>query len=84
MRICGAGHVDKDYIKAYAKDLEKLLAGVEIVRNKAFLRSFIEKIMIGEKVRTICYGLPLPAEWRPGRIRSSANWTIWWSWGINR
>ena len=60
----GVTRVNSEVVKAYANDLRTLLKEVEATRRKALLRSFIERITLGEKTGTIRYRLPVPAGWR--------------------
>jgi site-specific DNA recombinase len=63
MTLHGVRHVDTELVKSYAADLRSLLTEGDITQSKAFLRSFIQKIVVdGDKV-TIHYKLPVPAQW---------------------
>ena len=82
----GVQRVDTEQVKSYARDLRSLLTETDIVKSKAFLRSFVEKIVIHGTTGTIRYKLPVPARWQEtdevvlpivpssgeGRIRTSA------------
>ena len=59
----GVRHVDTELVKSYAADLRSLLAEGDITQSKAFLRSFIQKIVINGDKATIYYKLPMPAQW---------------------
>jgi site-specific DNA recombinase len=59
----GMWHVDKEQVKAYANNLQKLLTEIEVVRSKTILRSFIDRITIGESSGCIRYRLPIPQAW---------------------
>ena len=64
MTLHGVQHVNSEQVKASANDIRTLLAETDIARNKGFLRSFIEKMMIHGDRGTIFYKLPFPASWR--------------------
>lgn len=82
MMACGIDYVDYETVKAYAADLRNLLEEADITESKAFLRSFVKRIVIdGEKV-TIQYNLPLPPETRNAeQVEVLPTVTPWWSWG---
>ena len=63
MTLHGVRHVDTDLVKSYAADLCSLLSEGDIAQNKAFLRSFVQKIVIEGEKAIIYYKLPLPAQW---------------------
>jgi site-specific DNA recombinase len=63
MTLHGARHVDTELVKTYAADLRSLLTEGDITQSKAFLRSFIRKIVIDNDKATIYYKLPVPAQW---------------------
>ena len=44
----------------YAEDLKSLLEESDFAESKAFLRSFIKKIVISGEKATIYYNLPMP------------------------
>ena len=60
----GVTRVNSEVVKAYANDLRTLLTEMEVTRRKALLRSYIERITLGEKTGTIRYRLPVPVGWR--------------------
>ena len=64
MTIHGVQYVDVDQIKSYCRDLRGLLSETDIVKSKAFLRSFVEKVVIEVSKCTIRYKLPVPATWQ--------------------
>ncbi len=64
MTIHGVQYVDADKIKSYCSDLRALLSETDIVKSKAFLRSFVEKVVIDVSKCTVQYKLPVPANWR--------------------
>jgi len=53
-----------EQVKSYACDLRSLLTETDITKSKAFLRSFVEKIVIHGTTGTIYYKLPVPAHWQ--------------------
>jgi site-specific DNA recombinase len=55
-------HMDVDIVKAYAKDLRRLLGEVDILQSKAFLRSFIKRIEIDGGSAKIHYVVPMPPD----------------------
>jgi site-specific DNA recombinase len=63
MTLHGARHVDTELVKSHAADLRSLLTEWDITQSKAFLRSFIQKIVIDGDKATIHYKLPVPAKW---------------------
>jgi hypothetical protein len=63
MTIHGAQYVDANQVKSYCNDLRALLSETDIVKSKAFLRSFVEKVVIEGSECTIHYKLPIPATW---------------------
>jgi hypothetical protein len=72
MTLHGVQHVDAEQVKSYARDLRSLLTETDIVKSKAFLRSFVEKMVICGTTGTIYYKLPVPARWQETEGRSSA------------
>ena len=56
--------LDAEQVKSYARDLRNLLNETDIVKSKAFLRSFVEKIVIRGTTATVYYKLPVPAQWQ--------------------
>ncbi len=56
----GVEHVDMDVVRNYARDMRNLLEDSEFTEQKAFLRSFVKKIIIDKEEGTIQYKLPLP------------------------
>jgi site-specific DNA recombinase len=59
-------HVDGEIVKAYARDLECLLGEADVLKSKAFLRSFIKRIEIDGGSAKIHYILPVPPD---GKMR---------------
>ena len=52
--------VDLSTVKSYARDLRMLLQESEITERKAFIRSFVKRIVIGKDQVTLHYRLPIP------------------------
>lgn len=61
----GVEHVDVETVKGYAEDLRSLLTESEIGESKAFLRSFVKKIVIEGQNVSVSYHLPLPPNRQP-------------------
>ena len=60
LAVQGVRHVDRDTVVAYARDLRSLLGQGEISESKAFLRTFVKRIVVeGQQVR-VHYNLPVP------------------------
>jgi hypothetical protein len=55
MVVKGVRHVEVEAVKSYAQDLCMLLENVDFVQSKAFLRSFVKKIIINGKMAKIQY-----------------------------
>ncbi|MBN1368131.1 MAG: hypothetical protein JW967_09435 [Dehalococcoidales bacterium] len=64
MTIKGVKRVDGDQVNSYCSDLRSLLSETEIVKSKAFLQLFIEKVIINGSKCTIHCKLPVPANWQ--------------------
>ena len=60
----GIQYVNVNQVKSYCNDLRSLLSETDIAKSKAFLRSFVEKIVIEGSKCTIRYKLPVPATWQ--------------------
>ncbi|GAI66527.1 unnamed protein product, partial [marine sediment metagenome] len=58
----GKPYVDSDLVRSYAEDLKSLLEESDFAESKAFLRSFIKKIVISGEKATIYYNLPMPPD----------------------
>ena len=62
MVLEGTQHVNVETVKAYSQDLRSVLEEADFIQSKAFLRSFVKKIIInGGKVK-IQYHLPMPPD----------------------
>ncbi len=55
----GIEHVDVEMVKSYANDLRNLLEETDFTQSKAFLRSFIKRIVIDGKKAIMQYNLPM-------------------------
>ena len=62
MVVQGVQQINKAKVKVYAQDMRKLLEEVEFTEKKAFLRSFIKRIVVNKEKVTIQYNLPLPIQ----------------------
>ena len=51
---------DPDVVRAYVTDLKQLLERSELVEQKAFLKSFVERIEVGECDAKVIYTIPMP------------------------
>jgi site-specific DNA recombinase len=60
--VQGVQPVDIEMVKTYAEDLRSLLADVDFIRRKTFLRSFVKRITIERDTARIQYRLPMPSE----------------------
>jgi site-specific DNA recombinase len=54
------GEIDVSIVKSYASDLYSLLEESDLAERKAFLRSFVKRIVVDDEEATIYYKLPLP------------------------
>jgi site-specific DNA recombinase len=61
-------HVDVETVKAYARDLQRLLGEADFLESKAFLRSFVKRIEIDGGSAKVHYILPMPPD---GKMRES-------------
>ena len=51
---------DPEIVRGYVKDLKQLLEESELVEKKAFLKSFVERIEVGESTAKVIYTIPMP------------------------
>ncbi|MFC1962598.1 hypothetical protein ACFLWB_01170 [Chloroflexota bacterium] len=58
----GKPYIDADLVRSYSEDLKILLEESDFAESKAFLRSFIKKIVISVEKATIYYSLPMPPD----------------------
>ncbi len=62
MVVQGTEHVDIELIKSYAEDLRGLLEEVGHIEYKAFLRSFVKRIIIDGQTAVIQYNVLMPPD----------------------
>jgi site-specific DNA recombinase len=62
MVLEGVHHVDAEVVKSYAQDLQCLLQEADFTQSKAFLRSFVKRIIIDGNKARIHYRLPMPPD----------------------
>ena len=62
MVLEGVQHINAEAVKAYAQDLRSLLEDGDFIQSKAFLRSFVKKIIIDGDKAKIQYHLPMPPD----------------------
>ena len=60
----GKPYINTDLVKSYAEDLKSLLEESDFTESKAFLRSFVKKIVVNGEEATIYYNLPVPPDGR--------------------
>ena len=58
----GKPYIDISLVKSYAEDLKSLLEDSDFTESKAFLRSFVKKIVVDGEKATIYYKLPVPPD----------------------
>jgi len=68
LAVEGIRHVDRDLVVAYASDLRLLLSEADIAESKAFLRSFVKKIVVEHDRVKVSYKLPVPVEGGKTRV----------------
>jgi hypothetical protein len=54
--------IDIDAIRSYVMDLQKLLDESEVAQRKAFLRSFVKKIVVENDTVKLHYHVPVPPD----------------------
>ena len=47
-------------MRSYVKDLKQLLEKSQLVEEKAFLKSFVERIEVGDTDAKVTYAIPMP------------------------
>ena len=62
MVVRGVDQVDVSVAKRYARDLRSLLEDSDYMERKAFLRSFVKRIVVDQEEVTVHYKLPLPPD----------------------
>jgi hypothetical protein len=79
----GQYKIDIEAIRSYVKDLANILEESEVAQRKAFLRSFIKKIVVDKDRVKLYYNLPVPPDGKkmetvgvlPIDTPSGAEWT---------
>ena len=62
MVVRGVDQVDVSVVQRYARDLRSLLEDSDYTERKAFLRSFVKRIVVDQEEVTVHYKLPLPPD----------------------
>ncbi len=62
MAVQGFQQLDIDTVRSYVTDLRKLLDESEFAQRKAFLRSFVKKIVVDKGIVKLYYNVPVPPE----------------------
>ena len=62
MTLQGYQHIDIDTIHSYVGDLQSILDESDVVQRKAFLRSFVKKVVVGKEEVKLHYALPMPPD----------------------
>jgi len=60
--VQGTPYIEADLVRSYAEDLKSLLEESDFAESKAFLRSFVKRIVINGEQATIHYNLPMPPD----------------------
>ncbi len=60
MTLQGYQQLDVDTVRSYVADLRSLLDESDIAQRKAFLRSFVKKIVVEKEKVRLYYNLPVP------------------------
>ena len=58
----GVETVDADSVKNYAEDLRNVLDEIDSQERKAFLRSFVKRLVIEDEKAVVHYKLPMPPD----------------------
>ena len=64
MTLQGCQQLDFETVGAYVTDLRNLLEESEVAQRKAFLRSFVKKIVVEKEKAKLYYNLPVPPDGR--------------------
>ena len=64
MNLQGCQQLDAKAVSAYATDLRNILEESEVAQRKAFLRSFVKKIVVDKEKARLYYKLPVPPDGR--------------------
>jgi hypothetical protein len=62
MTLQGYQQLDLDAVRSYVADLWNILDESEVAQRKAFLRSFMKKIVVEKKRVKLYYTMPLPPQ----------------------
>jgi site-specific DNA recombinase len=68
MTLQGYQHIDIDAVHAYVTDLQSLLGESGVAQRKAFLRSFVKKIVVEKEEVKLYYNLPVPPDGRKKEV----------------
>ena len=68
MTLQGYQHIDIDAVHAYVTDLQSLLDESGVAQRKAFLRSFVKKIVVEKEEVKLYYNLPVPPDGRKKEV----------------
>ena len=64
MTLQGYQQLDVDAVRSYVTDLQSLLDESDLAQRKAFLRSFVKKIVVEKGKVRLYYNLPVPPDGR--------------------
>jgi len=64
MTLQGYQHLDTEAVNSYVTDLRNILDESEVAQRKAFLRSFVKKIVVEKERVKLYYNLPVPPDGR--------------------
>ena len=64
MTLQGYQHIDIDAVRSYVADLCNILDESEVAQRKAFLSSFVKKIVVEKERVKLYYNLPVPPDGR--------------------
>jgi site-specific DNA recombinase len=62
MTLQGYQQLDIDAVRSHVMDLRNLLDQSDVAQRKAFLRSFVKKIVVEQDAVKIYYNVPVPPE----------------------
>ena len=62
MSMQGYKQLNINTVRSYVMDLRRLLDESDIVQRKAFLRSFIKKIVVDKDIVKLYYSVPVPPD----------------------
>lgn len=64
MTLQGYQQLEIDAVRVYAADLWNVIEESEVAQRKAFLRSFVKKIVVDKEMVKLYYNLPVPPDGR--------------------